>query len=711
MKLKILAVGIIFLMLCSIATTVSSIKIISEKDTIKTSILGNDDYIIITSNSFKNYNGENSFHDLCDYHEQNGLNTKIETVENIESSYTGIDRAEKIHNYIKDKSPKYVLLGGDHETIPGRLLQTTYNGFHYNPTPSDVYYSCPDVTWHTATTDLIPNSGDVSVNNPDIPGATLIGEGFLDGNGYETSDGYLRWNYKEGSIEKEGICIITFNEPIDISNMNWLSFNVKTQLREYPHDENGDLPQDILWWSCRVFIGDADGDFDERSLHFYPELLSSGVNNDDWEEVRCSMKLDPAYQDYYDLDYDKIQYIRIRFFRWYEDEDIDDIDPEMDPGDHVLINNFYFYDYDSYSLNKKDGEINPSVCIGRACVDNSEDIQNFVGKTLRYLMSSYPNDGFIENVMLVDNPDDDDDTQGEKKLKEIKNKYLENAGYNCNEYYGGYNKIKAARESLFNNDNTNLLLYTGHGTSSGEGGILTFIRDRDIDNFKNLNPFFEYSVGCWVGNFKKNDCYAEKLTVKTPYGAFAGVWHTRTSWSSYFEGFNKFFKAVCNWDYTIGEAHRYQIQSLDGTGRYTHTLFGDPAVKLKKPTITPEIPDMPSGETNVKTGVEYGYSTKSSDLDGDMIKYGWDWDGDGTVDEWTDFYDSGVTVSTSRSWDEEDVYEIKVKARDEHGAESGWSEPLTVNVEKSKSKTYNSFEKIIENYPLIYQLIQRIQIF
>ena len=117
----------------------------------------------------------------------------------------------------------------------------------------------------------------------------------------------------------------------------------KTQLREYPHDENGDLPQDILWWSCRVFIGDADGDFDERSLHFYPELLSSGVNNGDWEEVRCSMKLDHAYQNHYDLDYDKIKYIRIRFFRWYKDKDIDVIDPEMDPGDHVLINNLYKY--------------------------------------------------------------------------------------------------------------------------------------------------------------------------------------------------------------------------------------------------------------------------------------------------------------------------------------------------------------------------------
>ena len=64
----------------SIYSTASSINTKSENTLVKNRSY---DYIIITSSSFKNYYGENSFHDLCNYHKQNGLSTKIETVESI----------------------------------------------------------------------------------------------------------------------------------------------------------------------------------------------------------------------------------------------------------------------------------------------------------------------------------------------------------------------------------------------------------------------------------------------------------------------------------------------------------------------------------------------------------------------------------------------------------------------------------------------------
>ena len=43
-------------------------------------------------------------------------------------------------------------------------------------------------------------------------------------------------------------------------------------------------------------------------------------------------------------------------------------------------------------------------------------------------------------------------------------------------------------------------------------------------------------------------------------------------------------------------------------------------------------------------------------------------------------YKSGEVVNATHAWSESGVYEIRVKAKDAMGFESGWSEPLTVRV-------------------------------
>jgi hypothetical protein len=78
--------------------------------------------------------------------------------------------------------------------------------------------------------------------------------------------------------------------------------------------------------------------------------------------------------------------------------------------------------------------------------------------------------------------------------------------------------------------------------------------------------------------------------------------------------------------------------------------------------------------------VSYSYSASSTDPNGDSIKYGWDWNGDGVVDEWTNFFASGSPVTFSHSWSTPGTYNAKVKAQDFRGAESNWSQPLTVNI-------------------------------
>lgn len=94
----------------------------------------------------------------------------------------------------------------------------------------------------------------------------------------------------------------------------------------------------------------------------------------------------------------------------------------------------------------------------------------------------------------------------------------------------------------------------------------------------------------------------------------------------------------------------------------------------------PNTPDTPSGPSNGYTDISYAYSTKATDSDGNKIQYRFDW-GDGTpYSNWTGLVNSGDSVNVSHIWSSEGTYNVKAQARDEHGAESGWSNQLTVTI-------------------------------
>ena len=83
-------------------------------------------------------------------------------------------------------------------------------------------------------------------------------------------------------------------------------------------------------------------------------------------------------------------------------------------------------------------------------------------------------------------------------------------------------------------------------------------------------------------------------------------------------------------------------------------------------------PNKPSveGITYGYVDIAYTFFISSSDPDGDRIKYAFDWNGDELIDEWTDYYASGVIVNISHSWHEAGTYYIAVIAQDENGMEN-----------------------------------------
>jgi len=155
--------------------------------------------------------------------------------------------------------------------------------------------------------------------------------------------------------------------------------------------------------------------------------------------------------------------------------------------------------------------------------------------------------------------------------------------------------------------------------------------------------------------------------------------------------------------------------SWDTVGEYTISLkvvddndqedTDDATVTITVINTPPSKPAKPSGKINGKTDTAYTYTTSSTDSDGDQISYLFDW-GDGTDSGWVGPYDSGATGSATHTWTTKGDYQIKVKARDEHGLESEWSDPLGVSMPKSRGVNFLLFN-FLENHPLLFQFLQR----
>ncbi len=101
----------------------------------------------------------------------------------------------------------------------------------------------------------------------------------------------------------------------------------------------------------------------------------------------------------------------------------------------------------------------------------------------------------------------------------------------------------------------------------------------------------------------------------------------------------------------------------------------------------PLTPQTPSGRTNLQVGEVATYTVSAEDPDGDKIKFIFDW-GDGTTSQ-TEFVNSGQQTTGIHSWSSAGTYQLQVKAIDEHGGQSGWSQALTVIVTSGTTITNN----------------------
>ncbi len=194
-------------------------------------------------------------------------------------------------------------------------------------------------------------------------------------------------------------------------------------------------------------------------------------------------------------------------------------------GDSIP-NDTYYADYD--------GDWHIEVYLGRASVDTTTEISNFLNKTLDYLQS--PPSGFGEEVFGM-GFDLDSYTDGEDTIMVADNYYpaWSTKSQEFDSESGGHETdVKA-----YINAGQGVVLHTDHcyhdviGVGSYNHG--TGLSKTEVSAFYNggRQGVF-YTLGCWPGAFDYNDCIGEKMAQNTGGGCAAFVGNTRYGW--YYQG-------------------------------------------------------------------------------------------------------------------------------------------------------------------------------
>jgi hypothetical protein len=250
-------------------------------------------------------------------------------------------------------------------------------------------------------------------------------------------------------------------------------------------------------------------------------------------------------------------------------------------------------------INIDEADLLSEVFVGRACVDNEEELSNFVMKTLGY--QNIESDPYLSKILFVG------ENLGFPGVSAFGGNYKDlikpivPTNYNIETLYdrdlaNDWNKNDII--DIINKATPHIINHDGH---SYYGYNMRMSND-DVEKLINTKYFFAYSHGCMAGGFDNPggyDCIAEHFTVENRYGAFAVIMNSRyglgsenslDSPSQFLD--NSFFKALFkNNIREIGKANHYSkednIWRIDENGvrwvYYETNLFGDPETSIKNP--------------------------------------------------------------------------------------------------------------------------------
>ena len=271
------------------------------------------------------------------------------------------------------------------------------------------------------------------------------------------------------------------------------------------------------------------------------------------------------------------------------------------------------YDYDGDGLwgEPTDGEgggdvdLAAEVYIGRASAEDTNEMANFVYKTLAYERETETAEYLHTALMCGEYLGFGGVSQyAWTSMEEIR----------CGSSSAGYTTAGFTNNPLFNVDtlydtdtntwekadligkiNSSTYGIINHLGHANYNYVMKFY-NADADGLTNDNLIFTYSQGCIPGNFEA-DCVAEHLTTSTRHGMFSLVFNSRYGWgrSNSTDGpsqrFNRQFWDACFGENLIGfgelnaDSHEDNLWDINGECirwcYYESNLFGDPQTPMR----------------------------------------------------------------------------------------------------------------------------------
>lgn len=536
------------------------------------------DLLIITTDSLKD-----GFEPLAQVHNNSGVKTIIKTLSEI-----GCNTPEDIRDFIKNAynncGIEYVLIGGDHDLVPARMFyfgdwMDEYEQLQKEWGPSDLYYS--------------------GLDGPSTPPGDLC-----EPNGF----GYY---YAEADPESYGNAFVVglFTPPLNLTGYSAVNLSF-----EYSFDRNR-LYYPRNFGKVNVYSGGASLDnFEENLLlemnYNYYENITLTFNPSEYDDP-SNVFIEFYYNDTYNVGSFNIDDICIKAGSKGINEKL--ILQETFEGDVFPPAGWTQVKYSEEGEWTREyyrfkADFLADVYVGRACVGNAAEVENFVDKTIAY-MNTNTSDPYLKKILMAGEYLGFLCIPGGRRLNELigtcregyKTVGFPSLKYDIQKLYDRNilfeNKLLQWKTfQIINRINKNVHIINHDGHSDYHYNMRIYIPD--VDKLTNDKYFFVYSQGCNAGGFDNGDCVAEHLTVKTSHGAFAGIWNARFGWflSRYTDGESQRYHREF-WDAVFGEnitviSKANEDSKIDNLWRindgymkwvcYGLNLFGDPVIQFKQ---------------------------------------------------------------------------------------------------------------------------------
>lgn len=170
--------------------------------------------------------------------------------------------------------------------------------------------------------------------------------------------------------------------------------------------------------------------------------------------------------------------------------------------------------------------------------------------------------------------------------------------------------------------------------------------------------------------------FAFNQAISIPAG---DTWSSTTNWVGSAHGYPSITKDNMMIIAAVENDEWHQGYSYPPSQNPFSAYYVDECVTVDLGAGSPPSAPTISGPTTGVTGGEYNFEFVSTDPDNNDVYYYVNW-GDGTNSGWKGPYTSGSTAIISKTYTTAGNYSITAKAKDINNQESGWSNPLVIEI-------------------------------